>query len=58
MQPDQCVVFNPAEYFDYLRSQNILLDQDSSQAGDQAASDPYPAGIWVRMMEIDEGSAG
>lgn len=28
LQPDQCVVFAPAEYFDYLKSQGILLDQD------------------------------
>ncbi len=54
LQPDHCVVFAPAEYFDYLKSQGILLDQDERKNAirQQVARVLQESGADV---EIDEG---
>lgn len=54
MQPNECIVATPKEYFEYLKAQNILLDQDDRKKviRAQVTSILQEAGANV---EIDEG---
>lgn len=54
MQPDQCVVFAPAEYFAYLQSQGIVLDENERKKAirQQVSQILQDTGADV---EIDEG---